>query len=109
MKSKTEWRSCACVKCPKYMISTEGEVFNKTSNYKMNPGLNRNRYVMICIRDNEGNRHVFNLARLMLMVFKPHPLQDMKGLIEADHIDGNPQNNRLSNLRWLSKEENRTA
>lgn len=44
----------------------------------------------------------------MLMVFKPHPLQKMKGLIEVDYVNGNVLDNRLENLRWLSKEENRS-
>ena len=73
-KNKVEWRSCKVVDCPHYMVSSEGEVINKLTNYKMNPGVNRNRYVMICIRDIEGKRRVFNLGRLVLMVFKPHPL-----------------------------------
>lgn len=33
-------------------------------------------------------------------------LANIQGKQEVDHIDGNRQNNDVSNLRWVSREEN---
>ena len=108
MEKQVEWKSCAVVNCPNYIINTDGEIVNTVTNYKMNPGIQRSGYRVVCLHGNDKKLHVFNIGRLMLMVFKPHPLQKMKGLIEVDYVNGNVLDNRLENLRWLSKEENRS-
>jgi hypothetical protein len=41
--------------------------------------------------------------RLVLMVFAP--IEGMENLT-VDHIDNNPENNHISNLRWMTVEEN---
>ena len=40
--------------------------------------------------------------RIMAKTFIPNP----KELKEVDHIDGNPMNNTLSNLQWITTEAN---
>ena len=42
------------------------------------------------------------LHRLLAEAFIPNP----EGKPEVDHIDGNPQNNSLDNLRWATHKEN---
>ena len=107
MKKEVQWKDCSVVDCPKYMVSTAGDLFNSNTNQKMNPGVSRTGYKMVCIRDEQNNRHVFNLGRLVLMVFSPHPLMFDKGMIECDHIDGDKSNNNIENLRWLTRDDNK--
>jgi len=44
----------------------------------------------------------FYLHRLIAMTFIPNP----QGLEEVNHIDGNPYNNCVSNLEWITREDN---
>lgn len=44
----------------------------------------------------------FYLHRLIAMTFIPNP----NNLEEVNHIDGNPYNNRVDNLEWMTREEN---
>lgn len=51
----------------------------------------------------EDGRQVCNyIHRLVAMAFLPNS----EGLRDVDHIDGNPSNNNLSNLRWLAHADN---
>ena len=49
-------------------------------------------------------KHV-SLGRLVCSVFNG-PMPGDGSTYDADHIDGNPQNNCADNLRWLTREEN---
>jgi len=48
------------------------------------------------------NRKKYYLHRLLAQAFIPNP----EGKPEVDHIDGDPLNNCLSNLRWCTRAEN---
>lgn len=50
----------------------------------------------------EIDQHNVRLNRLVLMAF--HPTSDET--LEAHHIDNNRSNNKLSNLSWLTKQQN---
>jgi len=83
---------------PNYEISTLGNVRNKkgkllalqiTLNYK---------YIQL----SKNNRKTKYIHRLLAEAFIPNP----KNLPEIDHIDRNPLNNSLDNLRWVSSSQN---
>jgi hypothetical protein len=44
----------------------------------------------------------FYLHRVIAMTFIPNP----QNLDEVNHIDGNPYNNCLANLEWITREDN---
>ena len=65
---------------------------NKVMNYKPD----EKGYTTIMIK-----RHRFKLHQIVLQTFCPEGIQN--GYV-VDHIDRNPRNNRLSNLRWANRE-----
>lgn len=50
----------------------------------------------------ENKRKVYLLHRLLAIIFVPNPLM----LPQINHIDGNKQNDNLSNLEWCTPREN---
>jgi hypothetical protein len=48
------------------------------------------------------NNNTYNIGRLILTAF----IRPANNGEECDHIDRNPENNNLSNLRWVSRTEN---
>ena len=59
-------------------------------------------YSRISLTEN-GKRTNVGIHRLVLHAFDPR--SDERDL-EVHHIDGNPENNNLNNLRWVTHEEN---
>ena len=83
-----------------YWLTTDGRVF-KDGGYQMKVSRNSNGYlkVMLC---NNGKSKNFYIHSLVLMTFVgPRP----DGM-QIRHLDGNPQNNHVSNLRYGTASEN---
>ena len=51
----------------------------------------------------DNKRYSFSVHRLMMKIFCPVENMD---ILQVNHIDGNPQNNTLYNLEWVTSEEN---
>jgi len=60
-----------------------------------------NGYVVVGMK-NGSVRRVEYVHRLVMLAFAASE----SGRNEVNHIDGNPQNNRLENLEWASRSEN---
>jgi hypothetical protein len=83
-----------------YEISNYGRVRN-TINGKLLKPYNYGGYMGLPLKYN-GMQKTFKIHRLVLMAFNiPNP--DNKK--EIDHIDSNPLNNKLENLKWSTREE----
>ena len=90
---------------PDYQVSDQGRFKSFKKNPEGNlltPYLNKYGYLSIHLRDKDRNK-VLQCHRLVLLTFEPIPNSD---LMEVNHKNENKQDNRLSNLEWLTHLEN---
>jgi hypothetical protein len=65
------------------------------------PSIYNNNFSVAIILQNNYRVRV-NIARLVLMAFKPHPDQDQ---LFPVNLDGDRSNNRIENLKWMTRVE----
>jgi len=78
-------------------------VINKGFERKINPSIDSKGYPYIDVRSSEKRRSP-KVHRLVALAFIPNP----ENKPQVNHIDGNKENNHVSNLEWVTQEENRT-
>jgi hypothetical protein len=83
-----------------YSAEEDGRIFSHKTNEYLTPNYNR-RYLKFTLCK-DGVRKDKDVHRLIAMTFIPNP--DNKPTV--DHIDQNKHNNRVSNLRWATSQEN---
>lgn len=87
---------------PSYSISTEGRV-RKNSNQKiLTPSKKPNGYMQINLFTEDGRRKKEYVHRLVALTF----IRNDNRYPEVNHIDGIRDNNVVSNLEWVTHEEN---
>jgi len=84
-----------------YRINKNGEIYSLYKHIIMKPRSDINGYMVIHLTQ---DKKVFTkkIHRLLGLIFIPNP----ENKPEIDHIDRNPTNNSLENLRWVSCVEN---
>lgn len=93
---------------PNYEVSNLGRVRNIQTKHILNPRITNRGYYRVALYD--GNKTFINkrhgkdipIHLLVLSAFVPKP----KGNYEVDHINLNKFDNRLENLRWVTRKEN---
>lgn len=96
----------------KYKVSNFGRVFSLTrvrnnggNIYKgrmLKPEKGRRNYYSVALLDGYGKGKRIQIHRLVAKAFIPN----LSNKPQVDHIDGNPSNNRVENLRWATAKEN---
>lgn len=86
---------------PSYEVNKNGEIRNGTTKKLVQQKNNKNGYHSINIRKN-GKQTFVGVHRLVAETFLHNPLN----LEHVDHLDHNPLNNQLSNLKWKSVSDN---
>lgn len=80
-----------------YEITKEGKIFNKKWGRYVKPQPNGMGYLRVRI----GGKLMF-VHRLVAEKYIPNP----ENKPQVNHIDGNPKNNSVDNLEWVTQEEN---
>ena len=86
---------------PNYLISNTGLVYSIKNDKLLKPQINHDGYLRVDLSKN-GKRHHKYIHRLVGETY----LEQDETRPEIDHIDRNPRNNHINNLRWVNKSEN---
>ena len=84
-----------------YLIFEDGKVINTDTGIERKPSLRKYGYYCIVLCKNNKQKH-FSIHRLIALAFIPNP--DNKPCV--DHINRDRKDNRIENLRWVTKSEN---
>lgn len=89
----------------KFEVFENGDIYFVEDGYKKKLKqyfVSRNRmYRCVYVKEN-GKQKGYYVHRLVAQAFIPNP----ENKPQVNHIDGNPSNNRLDNLEWVTESEN---
>ncbi len=86
---------------PDYLIYPDGKLFSKKRNIYMKEQTHRLGYKYYYIYK-DGKRKKFYIHRLVAIHFIPNS----ENLSEVDHLNRNKVDNRVENLRWITRSDN---
>lgn len=84
-----------------YACTTTGEIWSYRRQKFLSPSKSKRGYLHIVLYKNK-KRYDYRIHRLVAMTFLDNP----ENKEQVNHIDGNKINNYLSNLEWVTPEEN---
>ena len=86
---------------PNYQVTSWGRVYNKTTRMFVTQEEHHKGYLRVDLYNENGRKHK-KVHRLVAEAFITNP--DNKP--QVNHIDGNNQNNSVTNLEWVTNAEN---
>ena len=86
----------------KYFITEDGQVWSEKTKKFLKPRFDKDGYVRISLRNDEGKLKTRFIHRLVAEAYIPNP----EGLATVNHKDEDKQNNCVDNLEWLSQKDN---
>ena len=84
-----------------YSVSSEGQVQSHLTGIVLKPAVNHKGYLIVQL-SLSGSKRNHRIHRLVAEAFIPNP----ENLPEVDHINGDRQDNRVENLRWVTGSAN---
>lgn len=84
-----------------YQVSDTGLVKTTKTGRILRPAVDARGYERICLFKMDRDRR-YKVHRLVAMAFIPNP----DSFPQVNHKDGNKRNNHVSNLEWITNEEN---
>ena len=87
---------------PKYLIDTNGNIYNKRTNKKLKDRDNGRGYKKVGLYTEEGKMVNKYIHRLVAETFIDNP----NNLPEVNHIDEDKSNNCVDNLEWCDQKYN---
>lgn len=87
-----------------YKINRNGEIWSCYYQKKMKHLLNDDGYYYVSLKDKNKKRHKCLISRLLGFQYIPN--DDIVNNIEIDHINRIKTDNRIENLRWVSRNKN---
>lgn len=85
----------------RYYADREGTIFGP-SGRQLIPYLNNSGYSILNLLDDTCHKTTKSVNRLVALAWLPNP----HGLSDTDHIDRDKTNNKVENLRWMSRHDN---
>ena len=87
----------------KYYATDDGHIFSEHLGRNISEYFDKDGYKKVRLSNGDGSRKVFSVHRLILETFCPNSDSDK---LQVNHIDGNKTNNNLSNLEWVTCQQN---
>ena len=98
----TEWSTMEHIGYSAYIVTTDGRVYSKHTYKYMVGNKSFDGYSRVCVVSDDGRQTTMVVSRLVALTFIPNP----ENKPEVNHIDGDKDNNCVTNLEWVYGWEN---